>query len=212
MRKQAPFFISLLALCALSVSGCSGSPSTSLVEKHMPESKRTAFTLCGHYGCTAQWRVGINDAEWDRVRAHFATPAPNAAAERVQIADAIGEIERIIGPKTGTDRDKPGATIIAGSTRGQQDCIDEAHNTTLYMYFMDRDGLLKWHDVGQPIKRGYVIDRWFHNTATVVEKDTGAVWAIDSWFGANGEPADVVDAAAWMDGWEPEKFKTRPDR
>lgn len=169
--------------------------------------------MCSDYGCTAQWQVGITDAEWDRVRARFASPAPDAAAERVQIAHAIGEIEQIVGPKTGTDKDKPGATILVlGSTRGQQDCIDEAHNTTLYLIFMARDGLLNWHTVGQPVKRGYVIDQWFHNTATVIENETQEAWAIDSWFGAAGEPADVVTVEIWLDGWEPEKFKTRPDR
>jgi hypothetical protein len=203
----------IVVAAGLMLTACAGSsPSKGLFEDHVGTAKRTNFVFCAEYGCTSRWDMTITGAEWEQVRAVFEQPAPDAAAERRQMALAVGLIERIVGPKTGTDIDKPGATILFASTKGQLDCIDEAHNTALYLTFMARDGLLKWHDVGEPIIRGYVLDRWFHNTATVVEKATGEVWVIDSWFGANGEPADVVTAEQWLAGWEPEKFKTRTDR
>ncbi|MFN3230519.1 MAG: hypothetical protein ACE363_00010 [Alphaproteobacteria bacterium] len=202
------------AMTCLMLAACAGgSPSTRLVEDHIETSTRSNFTFCSNYGCSVRWTMGLSTLEWDRVRAYFAPPAADAAAERAQIAQAIGEIERITGRKAGTDIDKPGAAIIAmHSLKGQHDCIDEAHNTTVYLTFMERDGLLKWHSVGEPAHRGMIIDRWFHNTATVIEKNTGAAYVIDSWFGANGEPSDVTTLENWMDGWEPEKFKTRADR
>jgi len=201
-------------ICGLWLAGCAGtSPSKGLVEDHIETSTREHFTFCSNFGCSVRWDMGLSDAEWERVRAYFAEPAPDPAAERRQMAEAVGEIERITGKKAGTDKDKPGAAIIPFHSReGQHDCIDEAHNTTVYLTFMERDGLLKWHRVGEPAHRGHVIDRWFHNTATVIEKDTGDAYVIDSWFGANGEPADVTTVEAWLDGWEPEKFKTRTDR
>jgi hypothetical protein len=206
--------IGLTAMLAamLALAGCGGSPSIALLDEHLAHSSREDFVFCAHYGCTARWNTTLRDHEWARVRARFEPPAADAADERARIAAAVGEIERIMGGKTGTHVDRPGATILTTRTRGQLDCIDEAHNTTVYLTLMQRDGLLKWHRVGQPIKRGHVVDRWFHNTATVEETATGQVWAIDSWFGANGEPADVVGAEDWLAGWEPDVFKTRPDR
>ena len=205
--------ITTLIAATLLLGGCGGSPSKSILASHVENSTREGFLFCSDYGCTTRWTMVLTDEEWAKVATHFTEPATDAAAERTQIAMAIGEIEVITGKKAGTSQDKPGATILVlGSTKGQLDCIDEAHNTSVYLEFMARDGWLKFHTIGEPIKRGMVIDRWFHNTATVVETETGVAWVIDSWFGANGEPADVVTAEAWMDGWEPEKFASRPDR
>ena len=202
----------LLAPLALALAGCGSSPTIGLLEDHVDASTRGNFVVCAHYQCTARYNVAMTDAEWAQVRAVFDPPAADASTERQRIALAIGQIERIVGPKTNTAQDRPGATIITTRTNGQMDCIDESHNTSVYLHLMARDGLLKFHTVGQPIIRGHVIDRWFHNTATVTDTATGVPWVIDSWFGANGEPADVVTADAWLSGWEPEKFKTRADR
>jgi hypothetical protein len=202
----------LLLPAALAVAGCSPSPTIGMLKDHVEKDTRSNFVVCSNYQCSARFNVALTDAEWAQVSAYFEPPAADAAAERQQIAQAIGQIERIVGPKTGTSGDKPGAAILTGNTRGQMDCLDESHNTTVYLHLMARDHLLKWHTVGQPIIRGHVIDRWFHNTATVTDTATGVSWAIDSWFGANGEPADVVTAAEWLKGWEPEKYRTRTDR
>jgi hypothetical protein len=201
-----------LVWTALALSACGPSPAIGLLQDHVDEDSPRNFVVCFNYGCSHRANVMMTADEWSSVRAVFAEPAPDPAAERQQIARAIGRIERIVGPKTGTAGDKPGAAIITGATAGQMDCIDEAHNTSVYLHMLERDGLLKWHKVGQPIIRGHVIDRWFHNTATVTDTTTDVSWAIDSWFGANGEPADVVEASVWLKGWEPEKYKTRTDR
>ncbi len=207
MRLRALMLLALSPLAA-----CGPSPTIGLLESHAGRDSRASFVVCAEYQCTRRYDVLLTDAEWARVRALFAPPAADAAAERARIALAVGQIERLVGPKTNTDRDRPGATILTTRTAGQMDCIDESHNTTVYLRLMAQDGLLTWHEVGQPILRGKVIDRWFHNTATVTDKATGVAWAIDSWFGANGEPADVVTAEAWLKGWEPETFRTRTDR
>ncbi len=202
----------LTLLAPIALAGCGASPTVRLLEDHAGQDTRANFVVCSDYQCSKRYNVSLGDAEWTTVRAVFEPPPADAAAERARIALAIGQIERIIGPKTNTSGDRPGATIITTRTSGQMDCIDESHNTTLYLRMMARDGLLKFHDVGQPIIRGHVIDRWFHNTATVTDRGTGVQWVIDSWFGANGEPADVITAEQWLSGWEPEKFRTRADR
>lgn len=202
----------LFAASACILSAC-GSPSKTLVEEYQQTNARNSFILCSNFGCSARYKTSISDGEWTEIRAYFDQAAPNAEAERAQVAQAIGHLERILGRKVGTTKDRPGAAIMPFySTKGQQDCIDEAYNTTTYLQFMERDKLLTWHIVGKPAKRGYVVDRWFHNTATVIETATGAHYVIDSWFGANGEAADIATLEAWMDGWAPEVFATRTDR
>lgn len=199
-----------VSVCILSACG---SPSKSLVQEYQQTNTRSNFILCSNFGCSARYRTSLSEAEWVGVRAYFEPRATDAAAERVQMALAVGHIEQVLGPKVGTTKDRPGAAIVPFySTRGQQDCIDEAYNTTTYLQFMERDKLFAWHSVGEPVTRGHVIDRWFHNTAIVIEIETGENYVIDSWFGANGEAADVTTLEAWLDGWAPEVFATRTDR
>lgn len=200
------------AAAAIMLSGC-GAPAKNLVETNMAGNSRDAFMFCSGFGCSRRHNMSLSDAEWEQIRGYFLETAPDAASERAQIAEAIGHIERIMGEKAGTKADRPGASIIPlHSTRGQQDCIDEAYNTTTYLQFMEADNFLKWHKVGLPAHRGMVLDRWFHNTATVIENETGTSYVIDSWFGANGEASDVTTLEAWDDGWSPPLFSTRKDK
>lgn len=195
--RQAPFVIvwllvSLLAACAAAPPSATGSPVPSL--RRLP--------VCWGYGCANLDVIALSDAEWRRVRAHLDPAAGEAAAEREQIARAIGELERIIGPKTGTDVDK-GGTFPGLFQAGQMDCIDESTNTTTYLRLLAAKGLLRWHDVGQDVTRGYFLFGWPHTTATLREKVTGEEYAVDSWFFDNGVEPVVIPLKQWRDGWKP---------
>lgn len=205
-RSGAEVVVPMLMACfaLLALSGRSGSPAEQLLEavEGRPQSP-DRFSVCKGYGCDELVLTSFSSREWARIKAVFADPVPDSASERRRIAEAVGEVERLVGPKTGTERDAPGAAIINFNRQGQMDCIDEAFNTTLYLRMMADAGLLRWHDVGEPARRGYVVDGWPHNTATVIERDTGRGWAVDSWFHGNGVPPEIVPLKAWLDGWSP---------
>lgn len=193
-----------------------------MVEDHSARTQTPQrFGVCSDYGCAKLTMVTLTTAEWAAVRAAFGPAPANPAAERQAIRRAIGQMERIVGPKTGTDQDQPGAALINFSRAGQMDCIDEAFNSTTYLRFLERDGLLLWHRVGLPVRRGSFIDRWPHNTATISEMEGGGkgaadngaaerntdarAYAVDSWFHGNGVPPEVVPVTLWLKGWSPKK-------
>ncbi len=184
-------------------ASCSYSPAESLLARYRDQNDISSFLVCSEYNCSTKQWVSLDDAEWNQVRSSF-LPAPlNAVDERERIRDAVALIEKLVGPKAGTDVDRAGATIMTTNKRGQLDCIDEAYNTTTYLRLMGADNLIKFHEIGEPARRGYIINRWPHNTATVVEYETRASYVVDSWFGANGMLPDVVTLELWMDGWSP---------
>lgn len=192
----------LLMAGGLALAACSHSPTQTLLDDHGHRTQSwRSFGVCAAYGCRKYFTTGLSEREVARVRRAFGGPAETAAEEREAIRRAVAELELIIGPKTGTDGDEPGAAIINFSRDGQMDCIDESFNTTTYLTLMAQDGLLRFHDVDKPLRRGYFLNRWPHNTATVVERDTGQRYAIDSWFHGNGVPPEVVTAQDWLDGW-----------
>lgn len=198
----------VVPLVTLLLIGCSNSPSRELVEEygHM-NAAPTRFGVCKGYGCETFVRISFSEAEWQSVRRAFGGPHKDAEAERAGLARAIGRIEQIAGPKTGTAMDAPGAQIINFKNQHEMDCIDEAFNSTSYLRFLKQDGLILFHDIGLPVRRGSFIDRWPHNTATITERATGIAYAVDSWFHGNGHAAEVVALSLWMKGYKPEVAK-----
>ena len=189
----------ILAAVAALLSGCAGMRHPPVPEdEHIPQ----RFPVCSGYGCANIDTVSLSAVEWRAVRALFNPRADNPAAERRQIARAIGQLERIVGPKTETEGDK-GGTFPGLFESGQMDCIDESTNTTVYLRLLAAENLLRWHEVGADATRGYFLFGWPHTTATMREKNSGDEYAVDSWFFDNGIEPAIVPLKQWRDGWNP---------
>ncbi|MCP5368959.1 MAG: hypothetical protein H6907_07300 [Hyphomicrobiales bacterium] len=200
-RFPRPRF-SALALAAL-VAGCAAARPlpADLVTGYGPRPDR--FQVCHGYGCRLSDHVRLSAADWISVRAAFAPPAADAAAERRRIAAAVALLERLSAPWAGTGDDGAEAHFLSGGP-GQMDCVDETLNTTTYLVMMADDGLLRWHRPGRPARRGRLVDgTWPHNTAVIEERATGRAWAVDAYFHANGQPPDIVPLDRWLAGWRP---------
>lgn len=200
--------LSAVVLClALTLSACASRPESGLLKQHHSTLILWQnFGICKGYGCRYYLKTGLTQEEWQQIKAVF-TPVPEKAAqERRFIKKAIGLFEQFIGPKTGTDTDDAGARILNFSTRNQMDCIDEAFNSTTYLYLLRKAGLIRHHTLGKPLRRGNYFDRWPHNTATIHEiGNDGTHYVVDSWFHANGQEPEIVPASLWSGGWSPEK-------
>lgn len=196
----------LLLLLPGALMAC-GTPTPGLLKARLPGATHSQFVHCKNYGCSVEVRTGFTAEEWQQVRALFEPPAVNPQGERQAIAQAIGVMEAIIGPKTGTAHDGAKAPVLNfGGTEGQHDCIDESYNTSVYLTFIEADGLLRWHRVGRPRQRGMLLDgNWFHNTAVIIDNGTGEEYAVDSWFGDNGEDSYIVPLKEWSGGWRPDE-------
>ena len=120
--------------------------------------------------------------------------ADTAAEERRAVAYAIGWMERRTGDVIGTSADRPGMDFTASGDPTQQDCVDEATNTTSYLLILERNGLLKHHAFARRsprrMLRGFA--GWPHWTAVLKDAGSGQRWAVDSWIFANGENPAIV--------------------
>jgi hypothetical protein len=157
-------------------------------------------TVCSAYGCTHQTPFTFTE---DDIR-HLAIlmdeerGEDTPAAERKALGKAIAWIERRVGAATGTDGDRPGLDFFGSGVKSQQDCVDEATNTTSYMLVMERYALLRHHKVVRPMAKGnMILGRWPHWGAMMEEKTTGRKYAVDSFFHANGEPPVIMAASQW---------------
>jgi hypothetical protein len=125
--------------------------------------------------------------------------------ERRAIAYAIADMETKVGNKLGI-KDRPGMQWAAAGRPSQQDCVDEATNTTSYLLVLQANGLIKQHTVERTMSKDKLVKGmltlrpvkyWPHFAAVLQEKATGQKWAVDSWLGANGDNPAVVKVEDW---------------
>ncbi len=182
-------------------AGCTGGLNVERYTNLQSTAKR--FTVCHGYGCVFLSSASLTRHQWQELIVLFQPPATNAQWERRKIAEAIGLMEQFVGDATGTSSDE-GRTSFIFPTPGQMDCIDETVNTSLYLHFLEDAGFLVWHEVADPVRRGYLLDgNWPHNSAVVKEKESGRGFAVDSWFFDNGREPSIVPVEEWLAGWRP---------
>lgn len=161
-----------------------------------------AFEICQGGGCVQSDVLSLSSAEWDNVEQLF-TPLPaTAEAERQAIAKAIGLLEDMVGTKIGTAADRAG-TFNNSEYLHQQDCNDEAINSTTYLRLMQQAGLIRYHDILDTRTRKFFLTGWPHTAAVIREQANQAEYAVDSWFYDNGYPATIIPMATWKDGYIP---------
>jgi len=195
----------LAALLTLFTGGCAYEHALGVdhysVFKVDPPRNRT-ITVCHAYGCREKTKFTFTQADIAEIKKLMekTKKADTPQEERRAVAYAIGWMERRTGEVIGTKSDRPGMDFTASGDPTQQDCVDEATNTTSYLTVLQNEGLLKHHTVGQPFaKENYLrgVAGWTHWTATIYEKGSGVRWAVDSWIYENGENPAIVKADEW---------------
>jgi hypothetical protein len=194
------------AAATLATSGCTHRPFSNAIEHYMnievPAPKGETVHVCSAYGCRTKTRVKFSAVEIDELRQLMkkTAKADTAHEERRAVAYAIAWLERNVGERIGTKHDRPGMDFTASGDPQQQDCLDEATNTTSYLTLLANHGLLKHHTVAAPFaKENYLrgISGWTHWTAVLNETSSGQKWAVDSWIQKNGVNPAIVEAEKW---------------
>ncbi|WP_052761063.1 hypothetical protein [Sedimenticola thiotaurini] len=161
------------------------------------------FSICFDNSCQSIRQLTLTKQQWQEIRNLF-HPAPSSAAgERTIIGKAVARLEQIIGPLTGTSNDRGRNERTGNPLDRSMDCIDESTNTTTYLYMLQKQGLLKWHRLKDPVTRGFFLFGWPHTTAVIEQQEGNRLWAVDAWFHDNGLPPEIVPLEQWRDGWSP---------
>ncbi len=198
----------LIGLMAAVLAGGCTHEGFGTAEKHfatfsVPEPKGSTVHVCHAYGCTKRTKFTFSNgdlADLAGVMKKWRSKADTAEEERRGVAYAIGWIEVRVGNTIGTKDDRAGMDFSASGDPTQQDCVDEATNTTSYLTMLQTNGLIKHHTVAVPFAReNYLrgVAGWTHWTAVLVENGNKQRWAVDSWIYANGENPAVVKAEEW---------------
>ncbi|MEO0545762.1 MAG: hypothetical protein AAF035_02330 [Pseudomonadota bacterium] len=154
--------------------------------------------ICSGYGCIISNRVTFGASDLERLRVIMDGGQASAEQEREVLAQAVGLMEIMSRAKGRYAKDNPKAWQIDKGKRGQMDCVDESLNTSAYLRYLHRNGLLRHHTPERGYsERGLIIDgRYPHKSATMKDK-AGTRWTVDSWYGATGDAAQIMTHAKW---------------
>ena len=166
-----------------------GSPLSTIPAQAAPY-----FVQCYDFGCKTTRELRFETAQWDQIRALFASGIVDSATEKQAIRQAVAMMEKFSGELTDTRYDK-GGNYPGSDIPGQMDCIDESTNTYQYLSALQELDLMKWHRVD--LKQRRIV--WFatHWTATIREIDSSQRFAVDSWYRDNGELPYIQPLADW---------------
>lgn len=192
----------MVALSALILSGCvssrEGSPKDYFLNFAFEPPKGDVVTVCHGYGCRIKTPFSIEERDLQHIRGIMSDFEGSPETERDGVQKVISYFEQRVGKAIGTDKDRAKIETGGINNPSQQDCIDEATNTTSYLMVMARHGLLQHHVVRRPEVRGYWVDgKWPHWTAVLQQESDKEEWAVDTWFRDNGVPPVVIPLADW---------------
>ena len=210
--RQALIVPSLLVV-AVALTACTheryGPPSQHFAEFKVapPDPQGKAVEICHAYTCSKKTTFYFHKKDIAQIAAVMRNVkrSDTPAEERRAVAYAIAHIEKRVGAKLGI-KDRPGMEFRGTGDPTQQDCVDEATNTTSYLLVLQSNGLLKHHTVGIPFSKGDLLKAtlqgdpvryWPHWTAVLKEKKTGQKWAVNSWIYVQGENPAVVKVEEW---------------
>jgi hypothetical protein len=209
MRQAAALATVLIA--AVLLGGCThvrtGDPRKHYASFNVAPPEGQAVEICHAYTCKLKTTYYFHKKDIAELAALMRKTkrADTPFEERRAVAYAVARIEVKVGKKLGI-KDRPGMEYAGSGDPTQQDCVDEATNTTSYLLVLQSNGLLKHHTVEIPFSKGDLlkgamqgdpIKYWPHWTAVLAEKKTGQKYAVDSWIYVQGENPAVVKVEDW---------------
>ena len=153
--------------------------------------------VCHGFGCTYRNPFLLTQERIAQLRRVLGEPR-SAREERKAIGRAVAWFDREGGRVASTVGRIAYASATTKSGPGQMDCIDLTANVTELLLVLERNRLIRFHRLGEPVSRGLIIDgRRPHTTPVIVELANNKQWSVDSWTKAYGQMPDIMTIAEW---------------
>jgi hypothetical protein len=195
------FAIVALMMCSLAAPAiAAGNPAAAafLEKLSVDVSASPVLTVCHGFGCTYRDQLFLTPAKISYLRGMLQADR-SASEERKTIARIVSWFDREGGRVAGTVGRVAYAGVGTKTGPSQMDCVDLTANITELLILLDRAKLLKFHRVGEPVSRGFLIDgRQPHTTPVIVEVANGSQWSVDSWTRAYGQSPEIMTISEWQ--------------
>jgi hypothetical protein len=187
----------LAAACLSALPARAGNGAAFLEKLSINSAPGKLLIVCHGFGCALRDQFVLTPERLSYLKGAL-DAAHSAREERKILARVVAWFDRAGGRVAGTTGRiaRAGAGTRSGPT--QMDCIDLTANVTELLIALDRNKLLKYHRVDEPVSRGLFIDgKQPHTTPVIVDIATGTAWSVDSWTKAYGQRPDIMTISAW---------------
>jgi hypothetical protein len=195
--RQFLVAIAIAAASLLPASAASDGGAAFLEKLSLNSSPTSVLVVCHGFGCARRETFALTPGRVAMLRGMLGAPR-SAKDERNALAKVMAWFDREGGRAAGTVGRIARASAATKSGPKQMDCIDLTANATELLIVLERNKMLKFHRVGEPVSRGVFVDgRQPHTTAVIVENKTGTEWSVDSWTKAYGQNPDIMTISDW---------------
>ena|SRR6202035_613090 len=158
------------------------------------------LVVCHGFGCAYRNQFVLTPSKVSYLKTMLGA-AHSAKDERKILSRAVAWFDREGGRAAGTVGRIARAGVATKSGPSQMDCIDLTANITELLIVLDRNKMLRYHRVGEPVSRGVIVDgKQPHTTPVIVEIATGTEWSVDSWTKSYGQSPDIMTISEWKNG------------
>jgi len=195
--RQVLTAIAIATASLLPASAASDGGAAFLEKLSLNASPTSVLVVCHGFGCARRDTFPLTPGRVATLRGMLGAPR-SAKDERKALAKVVAWFDREGGRTAGTVGRIARASAVTKSGPKQMDCIDLTANVTELLIVLERNKMLKFHHVGEPVSRGVFVDgKQPHTTAVIEENAGGTQWSVDSWTKAYGQNPDIMTIADW---------------
>src|SRR5262245_11282556 len=181
---------------ATSLAGAADGGASFLRDLSLSTEASPILTICHGFNCAQRHQFVVTPGRLASIRSQLGA-ARSAKDERKALGKVVAWFDRESGKVAGTTKRIAYAGAATKSGPAQMDCIDLTANIIELLRLLERNKLMKFHQVGEPVSRGFIIDKQPHTTPVIVETAGGGQWSVDFWTHAYGEAPDILTIAEW---------------
>src|ERR1700675_646015 len=173
--RLSRWFAAMLRACSAAAPlPAAGDGGTAFLEKlSLNAAPSQILVVCHGFGCAYRNQFVLTPAKVSYLKGMLGA-AHSANEERKLLAKAVAWFDREGGRAAGTVGRIARAGAATKSGPSEMDWIDLTANITELLIVLDRNKLLRYHRVGEPVSRGFFIDgKQPHTTPVIVETSTG---------------------------------------
>ena len=156
--------------------------------------------VCYQANCLKEVNFPVSEDAYGQIRKLFLS-ITSAIEEREAIRHALRRLYLEASKHSPIAADR-GGNFKDYSVQGRMDCVDHSRNDTTFLNYIQQQGWLNYHQVGEIVWRNPLFIN-LHYASRIIEVNTSYSWVVDTWFLDFGKLAIVIPYDQWKNGYSP---------
>ena len=158
------------------------------------------LSVCYQANCLEKTSFTVSSDTRSQIGIFFSS-ITSATEEREAIRHAVRRLYLEAAKYSPIASDR-GGNFKDTSVKGRMDCVDHSRNDTTFLNFIQQQGWLNYHQVGEIVWRNPLLIN-LHYASQIIDTNTGDSWVVDTWFLDFGKLATVMPYSQWKSGYSP---------